>query len=69
MMQKNEEKKCQETKNSTIEKLEKKLQNQPRPLTEKEKYDIETLIKDLPEGQLKESFRRAISAEKKHGML
>ncbi len=51
------------------EKLEKKLQNQPRPLTEKEKYDIETLIKDLPEGQLKESFRRAISAEKKHGML
>lgn len=49
--------------------LGKKLQNQARPLTEKEQYDIETLIKDLPEGQLKESFRRAISAEKKHGML
>lgn len=40
-----------------------------RELSPEEEYAIDTLIKDLPEGKVKASFKRAITAEKKHGLL
>lgn len=38
-------------------------------LSDKDKQAIDSIINDLPEGRMKDSFKRAISAEKKHGLL
>lgn len=53
-------------KNILLELKNQEAPSKPHALTEEESQRVDELIKDIPEGKLRDSFRKAITAQKQN---